>query len=61
MAVAIVATVLAQAAGRNYANNFSLPGTEFNTASKLLAYAVAVIIAGLNIWLLLQFFGKSVG
>jgi manganese transport protein len=28
---------------------------------KFLAYAVAVIIAGLNIWLLLQFFGKSVG
>src|SRR3954463_10884032 len=28
---------------------------------KVLAYAVAVIIAALNIWLLLQFFGKSVG
>jgi manganese transport protein len=28
---------------------------------KGLAYAVAVIIAALNIWLLLQFFGKSVG
>ena len=28
---------------------------------KGLAYAVALIIAGLNIWLLLQFFGKSVG
>ena len=27
---------------------------------KVLAYAVAVIIAGLNIWLLYQFFGKSV-
>jgi manganese transport protein len=26
---------------------------------KLLAYAVALVIAGLNIWLLLQFFGKS--
>ena len=28
---------------------------------KGLAYAVALVIAGLNIWLLLQFFGKSVG
>jgi len=28
---------------------------------KGLAYAVALTIAGLNIWLLLQFFGKSVG
>ena len=28
---------------------------------KGLAYAVAVIIAGLNIWLLVQFFGKGVG
>jgi manganese transport protein len=27
---------------------------------KGLAYAVALVIAGLNIWLLLQFFGKSV-
>jgi Mn2+/Fe2+ NRAMP family transporter len=27
---------------------------------KLLAYTVAVIIGGLNIWLLIQFFGKSV-
>ena len=27
---------------------------------KVLAYAVALVIAGLNIWLLLQFFGKSV-
>jgi len=27
---------------------------------KLLAYTVAVIIGGLNIWLLLQFFGGSV-
>jgi manganese transport protein len=27
---------------------------------KALAYAVALVIAGLNIWLLLQFFGKSV-
>jgi manganese transport protein len=26
---------------------------------KILAYAVALVIAGLNIWLLLQFFGKS--
>jgi len=28
---------------------------------KGLAYAVALVIAGLNIWLLLQFFGKTVG
>ena len=28
---------------------------------KGMAYAVAVIIAGLNIWLLVQFFGKGVG
>jgi manganese transport protein len=28
---------------------------------KFLAYAVAIVIAGLNIWLLVQFFGKSVG
>jgi manganese transport protein len=28
---------------------------------KALAYAVALVIAGLNIWLLLQFFGKTVG
>jgi manganese transport protein len=28
---------------------------------KGLAYAVALVIAGLNIWLLLQFFGKPVG
>jgi manganese transport protein len=28
---------------------------------KLLAYAVAVIIGGLNIWLLFQFFLGSVG
>ena len=28
---------------------------------KVLAYAVALIIAALNIWLLLQFFRKSVG
>jgi len=27
---------------------------------KVLAYAVALIIAGLNIWLLVQFFGKAV-
>jgi manganese transport protein len=27
---------------------------------KFLAYAVALIIAGLNIWLLVQFFGKAV-
>jgi manganese transport protein len=27
---------------------------------KVLAYAVAVIIAGLNIWLLVQVFGKAV-
>jgi manganese transport protein len=28
---------------------------------KLLAYTVAVIISGLNIWLLLQFFSGMVG
>ena len=28
---------------------------------KLLAYAVAIIIGGLNIWLLFQFFLGSVG
>jgi manganese transport protein len=28
---------------------------------KVLAYVVAIIIAGLNIWLLVQFFGNSVG
>jgi len=27
---------------------------------KVLAYAVAIIIAGLNIWLLVQVFGKAV-
>jgi putative drug exporter of the RND superfamily len=36
VAVAIVATVLAQAAGRNYATNFSLPGTESQRAVDVL-------------------------
>ncbi|MBV9001829.1 MAG: MMPL family transporter, partial [Solirubrobacterales bacterium] len=36
IAVAILATVLASAAGRNYATNFSLPGTESQRALDLL-------------------------
>ena len=36
VAVAILASVLAQAAGRNYATNFSLPGTEAQRALDLL-------------------------
>jgi RND superfamily putative drug exporter len=38
VAVAIVATVLAQAVGRNYATNFSLPGTEAQRALDLLQH-----------------------
>ena len=36
VAVAILASVIAQAAGRQYATNFSLPGTESQHASDLL-------------------------
>jgi RND superfamily putative drug exporter len=36
VALAILATVLAQAAGRNYSTNFSLPGTEAQRAVDLL-------------------------
>ena len=36
VAVAVVATVLAGAVGRQYATNFSLPGTESQRASDLL-------------------------
>src|SRR2546430_974212 len=36
VAVAIVATVLAQAAGRHYATNFTLPGTESQRVLDLL-------------------------
>ena len=36
LAVAVVVTALAGAVGRNYATNFSLPGTESQRASDLL-------------------------
>ena len=36
MAVAVVTTVVARAVGRNYATNFSLPGTESQRARDLL-------------------------
>src|SRR5436305_10498392 len=36
VAIAVIATVLAQAVGRNYAQNFTLPGTESQHAVNLL-------------------------
>ena len=38
VAIAIIASVLAQAAGRNYSTNFSLPGTEAQRALDLLTH-----------------------
>ena len=37
VAIAILVSVAAQAAGRSYANNFTLPGTESQRALDLLA------------------------
>ena len=37
IAIAILTSVIAQVVGRNYASNFTLPGTESQRASDLLS------------------------